>query len=155
MLIKLACGYEINPDLIEYINPEWPAHAKIGSRMFDLSTEELAQVRTYHTKSVVVDDCIECDDTTEGLKRIISKLKEQPDCSGAQHEKQEPELHTHIHECLALPSYAGLIDQLLQTFKSIGLIQSFGVEKNSCRELMYDDRRERYTFTIKFYKQSI
>lgn len=77
MLIKLSTGHEINTDRIDYLRvyeKELPgkivAGAQIGHLMFDLTAEEYAQVKAYHTKAVVVE-------------------AEKPDCGGAQHEKRE------------------------------------------------------------------
>ena len=60
MLIKLLCGTELNPDHIIYIghynqDGNQVHFAQVVDHSFTLTDEELAQIRAYHTKTVVVD----------------------------------------------------------------------------------------------------
>lgn len=61
MLIKLSCGTELNPDQIIYIRhygPEgWQSHiAHVHERSLSITDDELAKIRAYHAKTVVVED---------------------------------------------------------------------------------------------------
>ena len=55
MLIKLSCGYEINPERVTLEVRGIHCFAHIDSLTLPLKSDEEAKIRAYHTKTVVVD----------------------------------------------------------------------------------------------------
>lgn len=56
MLIKLSCGYEINPERVTLEVCGIHCFAHIDSLTLPLKSDEEAKIRAYHTKTVVVTD---------------------------------------------------------------------------------------------------